>query len=58
MIPIAYKQLAEVNFPIAEVSRHAAREQVLTEKAPLFIPVEGIAVLPSISRIVSSDSLS
>ena len=27
MIPKSYKRLAEVDFPIAEVSRHAAREK-------------------------------
>jgi adenine-specific DNA methylase len=27
MIPKGYKRLAEVDFPIAEVSRHAAREK-------------------------------
>ena len=34
MIPASYKRLAEVDFPIAEVSRHAAREKSIRHGHP------------------------
>ena len=34
MIPQACKRLAEVDFPIAEVSRHAAREKPIVRQHP------------------------
>ena len=34
MIPKGYKRLAEVDFPIAEVSRHAAREKSIRKGHP------------------------
>ena len=34
MIPKACKRLAEVDFPIAEVSRHAAREKFIRHGHP------------------------
>ena len=34
MIPAACKRLAEVDFPIAEVSRHAAREKPIVHNHP------------------------
>ena len=34
MIPRACRRLAEVDFPIAEVSRHAAREKSIRHQPP------------------------
>ena len=40
MIPKECKRLAEVDFPTAEVSRHAAREKSITEGGPWGQPLK------------------
>ena len=45
MIPKKCKRLAEVDFPIAEVSRHAAREQSIWHRHPFLRLANALAAL-------------